>query len=148
MPKPEPTLEDIAAAKEASGGSHPSAVLNAFLPRTKTILGNRLLPVMAGHELLLAQIAHPLSVAGPMADSDVLMALFIFSMPSRELFQMISDDTFESEFFAFLDSIPASDIEKLGEEMVAHWISGRVTALAMESKHPGAQKKTAASGGS
>jgi hypothetical protein len=60
---------------------------------------------------------------------------------------MVANDTLESEFFGFIDSIPSADIAVLGPDMVAHWMTARVTALHMESKHAGAQKKTAVSAG-
>lgn len=138
---PEPTIEDIAAARQSSDGKIPSTILDAFLPKPKTIFGQTLVPLTAGHELLLGQLDHPLATGQPMEDSDVLMALFVFSRPSRDLFAMVSNDTFEPAFFKFIDSIPPADIEKLGHDMVAHWVSGRATAIALESKN--AQKKTA-----
>lgn len=145
---PEPALDDIAAAIAAAEGKIPAAVLNAFLPIPKTHLGQTLVPLKAGHELLLSQIGHPLATGEKWEDVDVLMALFIFSRPSRELFDMVAADTFERRFFEFIDSIPPSDISALGEVMVAHWVTARVTAIAMESKHAKGQKKTAVLAGS
>lgn len=141
-------LEDLAAAVNAADGKTPSALLDAFLPKPSTFLGNRLLPLTAGHELLLSQVSHPLANGGEWKDMDVMMALFIFSKPSRELFSFIADDTFESEFFAFLDSVPSGDVAKLGDAMVSHWLKSRSTALAMESPDSNAQKKTEGSDGS
>lgn len=140
----EPTLEDIAAARDAISAGTPEAVLNAFLPRPVTHLGQTLIPITAGHELLFAQIKHPLSTGSKWEDIDVLMALFIFSRPSRHLFEMVGNDTFEREFFGFLDSIPVADIEKLGNDMVAHWLRSRSAALAMENPHSTTKKKAAA----
>jgi hypothetical protein len=144
---PAPTLEDISAAVMETDGRTPAAVLDAFLPKTVTHLGQKLVPISAGHELLLAQTAHPLATGEKWEDIDVLMALFIFSRPSRLLFSMVADDTFEAEFFIFIDTIPSADIAKLGHDMVAHWVRNRATALAMENEHATTQKKTVGSVG-
>lgn len=144
---PQPTLEDVAAAMEAADGRTPSAVIDAFLPKPVTRLGQKLLPLSAGHELLLAQLGHPLANGRPWENEDVLLALFLFSRPSRESFAMIADDVFEARFFEFLDTIPATDIPNLGPDMVAHWLKARKTALAMENPHSSAQKKTPVSAG-
>ena len=146
-PAPEPTLEDIDSARMATSGNIPKAVIEAFLPIPTSHLGQKLVPLSAGHELLLAQIRHPLATGAAFEDIDILMALFIFSRPSRETFSLIADDTFEVEFFIFIDGIPAADIPKLGHDMVAYWLKARATALAMENKHGSGQKKTAVSGG-
>lgn len=139
-----PTLDDIATASALVDGKIPSAVLDAFLPRAETHLGQTLVPIKAGHELLLAQISHPLSTGEPWEDADVLMALFIFSRPSRQLFSYLANDSFEAEFFGFVDSIPSADIPKLGSDMVAHWTRSRATALGMTTPHSSGQKKTVA----
>jgi hypothetical protein len=136
-----PELTDIAAAMEAVDGKTPTTVLEAFLPKVATHLGKRLVPLTAGHELALAQLGHPLATGTKWEDVDVLMALFVFSRPSREVFAMIAGGTFEDDFFGFIDSIPSADIPKLGNDMVAHWMRSRATALAMESPTPGTQKK-------
>jgi hypothetical protein len=128
-------------------GKIPSAVLKAFLPVPQTFLGQSLVPLTAGHDLVLAHMDHPLVTGQPLQDVDVLLALFIFSRSSRDLFAMIGEDTLEKTFFDFLSIIPPADIPRLGEAMVAHWVTARVTALAMESKHSTAQKKTAVSAG-
>lgn len=143
-----PNLQDLAAAIRAADGQTPTAVLDAFLPRAVSHLGQRLLPLTAGHELLLAQTRHPLASGEKWEDADVLLALFIFSRPSRLLFSMVADDSFEAEFFVFIDSIPTADIPALGHDMVSHWLRSRSTALAMECQHATAQKKTADSAGS
>lgn len=143
LPAPEPTLDEIALALHNVEGRVPRAILESFLPIPKTTLGRRLVPLKAGHELLLAQIDHPLANGGKWEDSDVLMALFIFSNPSRALFGMVEDESFERSFFEFIDTIPPTDMQALAETMVAHWVSARVTAIAMESPHSKGQKKTA-----
>jgi hypothetical protein len=145
--EPTPTLDDISAAMMAVDGKTPAAVLEAFLPQKVTHLGQTLVPLTAGHELALAQLGHPLATGKAWEDIDVLTALFIFSRPSREVFAMIAGGTFEADFFLFIDSIPTADIPKLGADMAAHWMRSRATALAMESPHPSAQKKTADSAG-
>lgn len=144
---PEPTLEDIAAASAAVSGKFPTAVIEAFLPPLTSHLGQKLVPLSAGHELLLAQIEHPLSTGRKWDDQDVLMALFLFSRPSRISFAMVADGTLEAEFFAFIDAIPAADIPALGKDMVSHWMRSRNTALAMGNEHSKSQKKTADSAG-
>lgn len=144
---PEPTLEDIAAASAAVSGKFPTAVIEAFLPPLTSHLGQKLVPLSAGHELLLAQIDHPLATGRKWDDQDVLMALFLFSRPSRISFALVADGTLEAEFFAFIDAIPATDIPALGKDMVSHWVRSRNTALAMENEHAKAQKKTAGSVG-
>lgn len=141
---PEPTLEDIAAARMATGGMTPQAVLEAFLPKPVTHLGQTLVPLKAGHELLLSQLGHPFATGEAFQDIDVLMALFVFSRPSRELFALVATDDFEPEFFKFIDSIPMPDVKALGNDMVAHWLKSRRTALEMENPDSTAQKKTAA----
>lgn len=143
-----PTLEDIAAAREAADSATPSAVLEAFLPKPVSHLGKKLVPITAGHELLLGQLGHPLATGAKWEDIDVLMALYVFSRPSRDLFSLVGEDTFEAEFFAFIDTIPTADIRALGQDMVGHWMRSRATAIAMESSHASTQKKTADSAGS
>lgn len=144
----EPTLEDIAAAREAVAGMTPAAVLDAFLPKPATHLGQTLVPLTAGHDLLLSQLKHPFATGEPFADIDVLMALFVFSRPSRQLFALLAADDFEPEFYQFLDRIPTADIAKLGSDMVGHWLRSRNTAMEMENPHAAAQKKTVALVGS
>ena len=139
----EPTLDEIASAREAVSGRTPSAVLDAFLPKPVSSLGRKLVPLMAGHELLLSQLGHPFVTGAAFEDIDVLMALFVFSHPSRHLFALVAADEFEAEFFKFIDGIPMPDVPALGNDMVAHWLRSRRTALEMESPHSTSQKKTA-----
>ena len=144
----EPTIEQIAAAREGAGGRIPSAVVDAFVPTPAKSLGQRLVPLKAGHELVLSKIGHPLSTGKSWDDEDVLIALFVFSRSSRDLFALLEREEFKDCFFEFVDSIPIGDVAKLGSDMVAHWMSARNTALPMESRHGGAQKKTEDSDGS
>ena len=144
---PEPTLEDIADAREATGGKMPRVVLDAFLPKKQTHLGQTLVPLTAGHELILSQLGHPFVTGKGFEDIDVLMALYVFSRPSRELFALVASDEFEAEFFRFIDGIPMPDVQALGSDMVAHWLASRATAMEMENPHASAQKKTADSDG-
>jgi hypothetical protein len=76
------------------------------------------------------------------------LALFVFSHPSLTLFRLVEDDEFQSEFLAFVDSIPPCDIPKLGNDRVALGLRSRVTAIGMQSPHGPTQKKTADSDGS
>lgn len=147
-PKPQAaTIEEITAAMMAVDGKTPSAVLEAFIPKTQTCLGRQLVPITVGHELALSQLNHPLATGRPWEDMDVLTALFVFTQPSRMIFSKIAGGTFEADFFEFIDSIPTADIAGLGSDMVAHWMRSRATAIGMENPHSTTQKKTAASGG-
>lgn len=140
--QPAITNNDIAAALASlDSSSTPGAVLDAFLPKPVTVIGKKLLPLTAGHELALAYTKHPLASGGKWEDSDVLLALFLFSRPSREIFALIEDGCFEDAFLAFVDSIPPADIPQLGHDLVAHWMRNRRTALAMENEHATAAKK-------
>lgn len=142
-----PTLEEIAAAMTATDGKPPTAVLDAFIPAPTAHSGIRLLPLRAGHELLLAQLSHPLSTGEKWDSTDVLVAFFVFSHPSDVLFEMVADDTFQAGFLEFINQLPAAATDGLGEKLISHWLKSRSTALAMESEHGGGKKKAVASGG-
>ncbi len=144
---PEPTLEDIAAARAAVDGKPPTAVLEAFLPTPAAHHGVRLIPLTAGHELLLAQLSHPLSTGAKWDATDVLVAFFVFSRPSDLLFESIAADTFQPEFLAFITGLPAAATEGLGDKLIKHWLGSRKTAVAMESEHGQGKKKAADSAG-
>lgn len=141
------TQEDIVAATMAGQEGTPRAVIDAFLPLPVTAAGRKLFPLTAGHELILAQTNHPIATGKEWESVDVLSALFIFSHQSRLLFSMISDGTFEVEFYKFIDGLSACDVQKLGVEMIEHWSNSRKTALEMTSDSEGPQKKTADSAG-
>lgn len=140
-------ISDIAAAMAATEGRTPSAVIHAFLPVSPVHHGLRMLPLTAGHEILLAQFNHPLTTGEKWDATDVLLALYIFTHPSIEQFEHVADDTFRTRFFQFVNSLPASVSDGLAEKLITHWMKGRDTALAMESEH-GSKKKAGASDGS
>lgn len=144
---PEPTLEDIAAARVAVDGKPPTAVLEAFIPTPAVHHGVRLLPLTVGHELLLSQVSHPLSTGAKWDATDILVAFFVFSRRSDVLFEAIAADTFQRDFLAFVTELPAAATEGLGDKLIAHWLSSRNTALAMESEHGQSKKKAGDSGG-
>ena len=114
-------------------------VIDDIIPKSVSTLGKRLVPLKAGHQLLISQIRHPLATGEKWEDSDVLMALFIFSRPSRELFAALADDTFEAEFFAFIDCIPSADVPVLGQDMVSHWVRSRASAATDQKAHAAAK---------
>jgi len=145
----EPTsLDALADALRDAEGKTPSDVVAAFLPDCKTIFGQKLLPLTAGHDLFLEKIAHPFATGGKEWTShDLAVAMFAFTTPSRDLFRMVANDTLEDALFDFLDSLPFGDLEPAAAELVGHWISHRATALAMRSPRSEGQKKTAASVG-
>ena len=141
-------LARIAEAVEMSDGKTPAEIIEAFLPKAPTAAGKRLVPLKLGHDLFLTKIAHPLSSgSAEWEPNDIAVALFAFTRPSRELFAMISDDTYEAEFFAFLDEIEIGELEGAATELLHHWFSRKSTAIGMESPHPTTQKKTAGSDG-
>lgn len=144
---PAPTLEEIAQAMTAVEGKPPSAVLDAFLPVPTAHSGVRLLPLKAGHELLLAQLSHPLSTGEKWDSTDVLVAFFVFSHPSDVLFEMVAVDTFQHAFLKFVHDLPVAATDGLGEKLINHWLKSRNTALAMESEHGGGKKKAVALAG-
>jgi hypothetical protein len=111
-----------------------AAILDFLIPQSVTNLGKKLVPLKAGHQLLISQIGHPLATGEAWGDSDVLMALFVFSRPSVELFALLAEDRFEAEFFAFVDSIPAADVPNLGKDLAAHWIRSRAGAIKEQVK--------------
>jgi hypothetical protein len=121
---PKPTPEALAA------------VVDSLIPKSVTSLGKKLVPLKAGHQLLISQIGHPLATGKPWEDSDVLLALFVFSRPSPELFALLAEDQFEAEFFAFVESIPAADIPGLAADMAAHWIRNKACSGAVIKTPP------------
>jgi hypothetical protein len=143
-----PSLDQIAEALQSSEGRTPSDVLAAFLPDRATVFGQRLVPLTAGHDLLLEKLAHPFTRPGTEWKShDLAVAMLVFTRPSRELFRMIDSGDFEDAIFELLDTLPFGDLEAAAAELVAHWATHRATALAMRSPHSSAEKKTAASAG-
>lgn len=119
-----------------------AAVLNAVIPQSVTSLGKKLVPLKAGHQLLISQIGHPLATGKPWEDSDVLMALFVFSRPSNELFALLAEDRFEAEFFAFVESIPTADVPALASDMARHWIRNKACSGAVIKTPPPSRQKS------
>ncbi len=142
------SLLEIAEAIQQSEGRTPAEIIGAFLPDTKTVIGQKLVPLKLGHELFLAKIEHPLSSGSDeWAPNDIASALFVFTRPSRELFEMLENDTYLDSFYKFLDEVDATEIDAASAELLHHWYTRKQTALAMESPHPSSQKKTAGSAG-
>jgi hypothetical protein len=142
------TVEDLEIAQERTEGRIPPKVIEAFLPAAPEIMGQRLVPLTLGHELVLSRINHPLAKGGKWEDVDVLTALFVFSRSSRELFALLAEDRFEPVFFEFVDGLPMLGNSNIAEAMVSHWARSKATALSLVSPHSGgAQKKTAVSDG-
>ena len=119
-----------------------AAVLDSVIPQSVTSLGKKLVPLKAGHQLLISQIGHPLATGKPWEDSDVLMALFVFSRPSNELFALLAEDRFEAEFFAFVESIPTADIPALASDMAGHWIRSKACSGAVIKTPPPPRRKS------
>jgi hypothetical protein len=132
-------------------GRTATEILDAFGPYRETIGGRPLVPLRIGHKLLLEKFGHPLASRRPLATEwaaeDLAIALFVFTRPSRELYQMVEDGTFAAEVFAMLDEIPAAELDSLPASLLRHWFASEETMLAMKSPHVSGQKKTAGSGG-
>jgi hypothetical protein len=147
----ETTLEQLAEAMENTRGKTPAEVVDAFCPKGASVAGLPLVPLTAGHDLFLSRVNHPLSrnAGGTWTPHDVAIALFAFTRPSRELFAMVEDETWDQALFAFLDTIPMGEIEAAAAALVTHWIRARATMVPMSSPHQAAgSKKKRASGGS
>lgn len=137
-------LARIAEAVEMSEGKTPCEIIEAFLPKSPTAAGKRLVPLKLGHDLFLSKIAHPLATGVPNWEpNDIAVALFAFTRPSADLFAMISDASYETQFYGFLDEIEIDELEGAATELLHHWFSRKSTAIGMESPHPSSQKKTA-----
>ena len=143
----EPALEDIAAALAITDGRTPGTVVEAFLQKPVTIQGCRMAPYTAGHDLLFCDLQHPYATGGTWDGRDVLMALFVCSHPSRDLFAMVADETFEKKFFDFIETLPSHDISDVCRQLVAHLARSRRTALPMENAHGNGKKKAEDSDG-
>lgn len=143
----QPTVEQLAAALDETAGQTPKEVTDAFVPTGTSAAGVPFVRLTLGHEMLLAQLRHPFSTGKKLEDSDVLTAFFVFTRPSTEGFAMIERGNFETEFFAFLETLPADDIKSISPRVVEHWALARATAIEMRSPHPNGVKKKAASGG-
>lgn len=143
-----PQLLEIAEAIEQSAGKTPAEILEAFLPKTPTIIGRRLVPLKLGHDLFLSKIGHPLAEGSTAWEPhDIAQALFVFTRPSRDLFAMMEEDTYLDKFHAFLDEIDAADLDSAATELLHHWFARKATSVDLESPHPSTQKKTADSAG-
>jgi hypothetical protein len=146
----ETTIEQLIEALETSEGKTPQEVLDAFYPTQPQIGGHDLVPLTAGHELFLAKVDHPLASRQVAAwtPSDVAIAFFAFTRPSRELERMLRDGSFEDGFHEFLDDVPVGEIEGACSTLVLHWLSARKTAVEMVNPHGGPKKKRASGGSS
>lgn len=147
----EPTIDQLTEALEKSQGKTPREVIDAFCPERSVVGGLELVPIKAGHELFLSKMQHPLASREPMAwgAQDVAVALFVFTRPSRELFRMVEQGTFEDELHGFLDEIPVDAIDTATASLMAHWLRSRSTVVSMSNPHAaGGSKKKAALVGS
>jgi hypothetical protein len=146
------TLDDLAAALQSADGKTPEEVLGSFIPDRTTLFGRALVKLTAGHEIFLQKIRHPLATrAAEWGEHDLLIALYVFTRPSRTLFDELAAGIFEDGVFALLDEIPFGEIENAAALMIKHWVDAKITALPMKAPAtPGGspQKKTAALGGS
>lgn len=142
------TLDDISAAMTAADGRTPTEVIDAFLPDCPDTFAGRMIPLTAGHYLALAKLNHPFVHRNEEWDAAQLaIAMFCFTRPSREIFASIDGGTFEKDLFAFLEGVPAAEMEKAASGIFSHWKAAFSTAIPMKSPHAGAQKKTADSAG-
>lgn len=114
----------------------------AVFAAPKTTIGKALVPLSAGHQLLISQFEHPLATGNAWSDSDVLLALFIFSKPASEHFALLADDAFEAEFLKFVDTLPAGQVHDLGHDMISHWMIGNTTEAAGDSSGATTRKAT------
>jgi hypothetical protein len=145
------TIADLQEALENTAGRTPQEIIDAFCPLGTTIAGKPLLPLTAGHDLFLSRIKHPLAVgAKAWTAEDVATALFVFTTPSVELFAMIEDGSYESAFWAFLDTLPMNELEAAAAALLAHWAKSRATAIPMKAPAgvDGSKKKAASAIGS
>lgn len=144
----ETTVDHLAEAQKNIRGRIPQEILQAFLPGKQTVFGRSLVPLSAGHHLLMVQLGHPLVNESKLwAPEDIPLAMFVFTRRSNELFQLIANDTFDAEFYDFLESLPCAEMGDAIQTLVAHWLAATTTALPMTSPYAAAQKKTAASVG-
>lgn len=152
MPEDKVTIEQLAEALENTKGRTPLEVLDAFCPHGAKVGPFALVPLTAGHDLFLTRVKHPLGLGAGAAwgPSDVAMALFAFTRPSRELFRMVEDGTLQDELHAFLDDIPIGGIEGAAADLISHWIRSRASAvpLVAPDSHAGSKKKPDLVGGS
>ena len=143
----ETTLDDIQAAVIAANGKFPDVILRAFLPEKATLFGKALVPLTAGHHLVLVHLEHPLVIAGKTWQAqDIPLAMFVFTRGSKNLFQILANGGFEAEFYDFIESLPCAEMTDAIRQLIGHWLAATSTALAMESPHD-TQKKTADSAG-
>jgi hypothetical protein len=145
------SLDQLSEALRTASGRTPLEVIDAFCPVGRKIGPFSLVPLRAGHDLFLSRVNHPLAQGhgAAWAPQDVAIALFAFTRPSAELFEMIENDTFEVQFHAFLDEIPLGGVETAAADLLAHWIRSRATALPMSNPNvTGSKKKAASAGGS
>lgn len=147
------TIDQLSEAIENTRGRTPAEVVAAFCPTGVKIGGLPLIPLRAGHDLFLSSIGHPLSrpAGAAWTATDVAIALFAFTRPSRELFAMVEDGTLNTKLHEFLDEIPLGAVESAGADLIAHWLRSRATGLSMQAPSGmggGSKKKVASAGGS
>lgn len=141
-------LADIQAAMEAADRQTPSVVVGAFLPVAPEVLGHRLVPITAGHDLVFQALDHPAARGELLWTPDqIALAIFILTRPSRDSHAAIADDSFERRFFEFLDQLPPDGLTEAAVTVMRHWLRRAATAVPMQAPGRSAQKKTADSAG-
>lgn len=137
-------LERLQKAIENTEGKTPQEVLDAFMPKGRSIGEHELVEVKYGHCLFLESFDHPLlkGRTGEWTAQDLGVALFTFTRSSESLFEMVKKGTVEDELYSFLESIPANKHKEYASEVIFHYYRSMNTAVSMESKNGKAQKKT------
>jgi len=142
-------LEQLQEAIKNTEGKTPSEILEAFIPKGKTVGGVPLVDITFGHGLFLSSIDHPLA-SGKIDDwqaYDIAVALFAFTRSSKELTRLIREDRLEDSLYEFLDGIPMDEVEQSSAILIAHYFGSIKTIVPMNSPEGvKAQKKTRLAG--
>ena len=145
-----PELADIAEAVMTAPGTTPSAVIEAFLPDTKTVFGQMLRPVSIGTWMALEKIGHPFVTGGEEKDispHDVACALYILTTDTPTVFAALRDNDFERAVLTLMDRLPLGEMERSLAIMQDHFAAALANVVPMSSPHDSGQKKTAALAG-
>lgn len=145
-----PSLEQLQEAIQNTEGKTPSEILEAFMPKGKTVGGVPLVDVTFGHGLFLSNINHPLAT-GQIDDwkpYDIAVALFAFTRTSKELTQLIREDRLEDSLYEFLDAIPMDEVEQSSAILIAHYFGSMKTIVPMDAPEGVKAQKKTRSGGS
>jgi len=143
------SLEQLQEAIEKTEGKTPKEILEAFMPKGKTVGGIPLVDITFGHGLFLSNIDHPLAT-GRIDDwkpYDIAVALFAFTRTSKELTRLVREDMLEDSLYEFLDEIPMDEIEQSSAILIAHYFGSMKTIVPMDAPEGvKAQKKTHSAG--